>query len=66
MTEWAKNLLLMVAIAAPIVSAGVILEKVDRAKSDIFRNSDSDARQWQEITKNKVLAARLDERSKCK
>jgi len=66
MSEWIKNLLLLLAIAAPVVSAGIVLEKVDRAASDINRNSDSDARQWQEITKNKVLAAVLDERSKCK
>lgn len=61
-----KTLGVALAILSPILAAGVVLERVDRAKDDIIRNQDSDAQQWRKINKNEVLAARLDERSKCK
>ena len=57
---------LLLAIASPLVAVGILVGQIDRAKDDIIRNADSDARQWQEIVKTKVLTARLDERSKCK
>lgn len=61
-----KNMGLLLAILSPLLAAGVVLERVDRAKDDIIRNQDSDAKQWIEITKLRVEVGRLDERGKCR
>lgn len=60
MNDTVKTLGLLLAIASPIIAAGIVLEKVDRAKEDIMRNQDSDANQWRQITELRVKVAKLE------
>jgi hypothetical protein len=62
--ETIKTFGLLLAIASPVIAAGIVLEKVDRAKEDIIRNADSDAAQWRHIGNLRVQVGKLEE--KCK
>ena len=59
-SDLAKTLGILLAIASPVIAAGIVLEKVDRAKTDIMRNQDSDADQWRQITALRVQVAKLE------
>jgi hypothetical protein len=61
-----KTLAVLLAIASPIIAAGIVLERVDRAKDDILRNQDSDGKQWQLINQLRVQVGKLQVSSQCR